>query len=131
MRKICGDTENNGLDLEKDFTLENSKDKHSKKVQLAFKSIREEKKPLFWTGKVEGLIKSSKHSKDEMETLLGLLTQRPGEFARRLDKLLRDYPDYSDEIVESFSTVADKVSTPVLLQTLRTSSTEIVKIYAQ
>lgn len=89
-----------------------------KKVQLAFKSIREEKKPLFWTGKVEGLIKSSKHSKDEMETLLGLLTQRPGEFARRLDKLLRDYPDYSDEIVESFSTVADKVSTPVLLQTL-------------
>lgn len=89
-----------------------------KKVQLAFKSIREEKKPLFWTGKVEGLIKSSKHNKDEMETLLGLLTQRPGEFARRLDKLLRDYPDYSDEIVESFSTVADKVSTPVLLQTL-------------
>lgn len=89
-----------------------------KKVQLAFKSIREEKKPLFWTGKVEGLIKSSKHNKDEMETLLGLLTQRPGEFARRLDKLLRDYPDYSDEIVESFSTVADKVSTLVLLQTL-------------
>lgn len=89
-----------------------------KKVQLAFKSIREEKKPLFWTGKVEGLIKSSKHSKDEMETLLGLLTQRPGEFTRRLDKLLRDYPDYADEIVESFSTVADKVSTPVLLQTL-------------
>lgn len=89
-----------------------------KKVQLAFKSIREEKKPLFWTGKVEGLIKSSKHNKDEMETLLGLLTQRPGEFARRLDKLLRDYSDYADEIVESFSTVAVKVSTPVLLQTL-------------
>lgn len=89
-----------------------------KKVQLAFKSIREEKKPLFWTGKVEGLIKSPKHNKDEMETLLGLLTQRPGEFARRLDKLLRDYPDYADEIVESFSTVANKVSTPVLLQTL-------------
>lgn len=89
-----------------------------KKVQLTFKSIREEKKPLFWTGKVEGLIKSPEHNKDEMETLLGLLTQRPGEFARRLDKLLRDYPDYSDEIVESFSTVADKVSTPVLLQTL-------------
>ena len=89
-----------------------------KKVQSAFKSIREEKKPLFWTGKVEGLIKSPKHNKDEMEMLLGLLTQRPGEFARRLDKLLRDYPDYTDEIVESFSTVADKVSTPVLLQTL-------------
>lgn len=53
-----------------------------------------------------------------METLLGLLTQRPGEFARRLDKLLRDYSDYADEIVESFSTVAVKVSTPVLLQTL-------------
>lgn len=89
-----------------------------KKVQSAFKSIREEKKPLFWTGKVEGLIKSQEHNKEEMKTLLGLLTQRPGEFARRLDKLLRDYPDYTDEIVESFSTVADKVNTPVLLQTL-------------
>ena len=30
----------------------------------------------------------------------------------------RDYTDYTDEIVESFSIVADKVSTPVLLQTL-------------
>lgn len=89
-----------------------------KKVQLAFKSLREEKKPLFWTGKVEELIKSSEHTKDEVEVLLRLLTQRPGEFARRLDKLLRDYHDYADEIVESFSTVADKVSTPVLLQTL-------------
>lgn len=89
-----------------------------KKVQLAFKSIREEKKPLFWTGKVEGLIKSPEHNKGEIETLLGLLMQRPGEFARRLDKLLRDYLDYTDEIVESFSTVADKVSTHVLLQTL-------------
>lgn len=89
-----------------------------KKVQLAFKSLREEKKPLFWTGRVEGLIKSTEHTKDEMKALLGLLTQRPGEFARRLDKLLRDYPDYKSEIVESFSTVADKVSTPVLLQAL-------------
>ena len=89
-----------------------------KKVQLVFKSLREEKKPLFWTGKVEDLIKSQEHNKDEMKVLLELLTQRPGEFARRLDKLLRDYPNYKSEIVESFSTVADKVSTPVLLQAL-------------
>lgn len=89
-----------------------------KKIQLAFKSLREEKKPLFWTGKVEGLIKSPEHNKDEMKVLLGLLAQRPGEFARRLDKLLRDYHNYKSEIVESFSTVADKVSTPVLLQAL-------------
>ena len=41
---------------------------------------------------------------------------RPGEFARRLDSLLRDYPSDSTFIIESFKNVANNISVPVLLQ---------------
>jgi hypothetical protein len=50
-----------------------------------------------------------------MEDAAEMLTQRPGEFARHLDKLLREDSNTS-YILEQFKTVADKVSTPVLLQ---------------
>lgn len=46
---------------------------------------------------------------------ISLLTLRPGEFARRLDYLLRSSND-SPEILRSFLAVADRVSTPVLIQ---------------
>lgn len=46
-----------------------------------------------------------------------LLVQRPGEFARRLDHLLRLAAD-RDEVLRSFAQVAPLVSTPVLLQAL-------------
>ncbi len=46
---------------------------------------------------------------------LAFLTRRPGEFARRLDHLLRTFPD-SEQVCHSFFSIADKVSTPVLLQ---------------
>lgn len=50
-----------------------------------------------------------------METAAKLLSERPGEFARQLDKLVRDSknPNY---IVNCFKDVANKISTPVLLQ---------------
>ena len=47
---------------------------------------------------------------------LGLLCQRPGDFARRLDHVLRTH-EHQDMIVDGFSGVARDVSTPVLLQT--------------
>ena len=46
---------------------------------------------------------------------VNLLKQRPGEFARRLDHLLRTNPEPS-RVLHSFFEVADRVSTPVLLQ---------------
>lgn len=93
--------------------------KQYKKVNLAFESIREEKKPLFWTGKVETFIHQNKEpSFTEMMNFLAVLMERPGEFARRLDKILREYPNYTSIIMEHFSIVAHKVSTPVLLQLL-------------
>lgn len=48
---------------------------------------------------------------------LTLLKTKPGEFARKLDKLLRDN-NSSYNIVEAFEQVVDKVSTPVLLQVI-------------
>lgn len=54
-------------------------------------------------------------SHSNMEGVAEMLKARPGEFARRLDKLLREAysPDY---VLTHFTEVADKVSTPVLLQ---------------
>ena len=40
--------------------------------------------------------------------------KRPGELARRLDQLLRE--TYKEPVIRSFASVAEKVSTPVLLQ---------------
>lgn len=46
-----------------------------------------------------------------------LLATRPGELARRLDHLLRNATD-THAVVNAFDTVADRISTPVLLQVL-------------
>lgn len=50
-------------------------------------------------------------------TAVDLLTTRPGEFARRLDQLLR-ITDDTYLVIETFGEVIDQVSTPVLLQVL-------------
>ncbi|WP_334072533.1 MULTISPECIES: TerD family protein [Paenibacillus] len=48
-------------------------------------------------------------------TLIDLLTQRPGELARRLDHLIRTAED-PEYVLLAFGEVVDQVSTPVLLQ---------------
>lgn len=49
--------------------------------------------------------------------LLTVLSQRPGEFARRVVELLRKTPGAKHEaVLSAFSDVVDKVSTPVLVQ---------------
>lgn len=53
--------------------------------------------------------------KDLFDILLKTLNSRPGEFARRLDHLLRTQ-DSPGEVIDCFAGVANKVSTPVLLQ---------------
>ncbi|MEO1525275.1 MAG: TerD family protein [Planctomycetota bacterium] len=49
------------------------------------------------------------------EATIGLLTQRPGDFGRRLDHVLRTHDD-ADKILDAFCRVAPKVSTRVLFQ---------------
>ena len=47
---------------------------------------------------------------------VGVLASRAGDFARRLDHVLRLDPPAQAEVVAAFAAVAEKVSTPVLLQ---------------
>lgn len=79
-------------------------------VNRAFYVLRNKKKPLMFAGKVQNAIACK-----DTKTAADLLQSRPGEFARWLDKLLRDAAD-SEYILNCFKEVAEEVSTPVLLQ---------------
>lgn len=82
------------------------------KVVEAFNTLRNLHKPLFLMGQIEEAIKNG-------QTIFAaqLLIKRPGDFARKLDKLLRDSSiQDKQEILEKFESIAEKVSTPVLLQ---------------
>lgn len=79
-------------------------------VNAAFNTLRNEKKPLMFAGKVQAAITAK-----DMREAATLLKARPGEFARQLDKLIRD-TDNPNYIVNCFKEVATKISTPVLLQ---------------
>lgn len=74
-----------------------------------FNKVRNQDKIEKFNGRVDKLFKEK-----NLHSLLDLLSKRPGEFARRLDLLLRTFQ--SVDIVSSFNKVIDKVSTPVLLQ---------------
>ena len=79
-------------------------------VNKAFDTLRNEKKPLMFGGQVQAAI-----LKKDMRTAATLLKERPGEFARQLDKVLRD-SDNANYILNCFKDVATSISTPVLLQ---------------
>ena len=83
--------------------------KHNKVVK-AFDTLRNDKKPH----SVKTDIHNAVVNKDT-KTAVKLLSAFPGEFARNLDKLLRDTKD-TDFVLKEFDKVADKVSVPVLLQ---------------
>ena len=76
----------------------------------AFDIIRNDKQFLTFNAKVEKAIDSR-----DITLAIELLKTRPGEFTRRIDKLLRESRDHQ-KITENFNEIADKVSTPVLLQ---------------
>lgn len=79
-------------------------------VNAAFNTLRNEKKPLMFAGKVQNAITAK-----DMRKAADLLKARPGEFARQLDKLVRD-ADNPNYVVNCFKDVAKDISTPVLLQ---------------
>lgn len=81
-------------------------------VRLAFDFIRNDEKPLFFGGKVQKLL-----NEGAMQAAADKLKTRPGEFARLLDKLLRDSrSEDRNYIIDLFKQCADKVSAPVLWQ---------------
>ncbi len=75
----------------------------------AFKAIRNEKVQTF-NGKVEAALQ------DDVSEAVSLLVTRPGDFARRLDHVLRMSEGKRAAFAKKFLGVADKVSTTVLLQ---------------
>lgn len=81
-----------------------------KNVNKAFDTLRNDKKPLMFGGKVQAAI-----LRKDMKAAADLLKSRPGEFARQLDKVLRD-SDNPAYILECFKSVAVEISAPVLLQ---------------
>ena len=82
------------------------------RVVKSFKVLRNEQKPVMFAGRVEESIKCGESG---VMAAASMLVNRPGEFARRLDKLIRDCKN-ADPILDMFESVADKVSTTVLLQ---------------
>lgn len=84
-----------------------------KEVISSFSNLRQGDKPLFFGGKVSEAIK-----KGNVVEATAMLIKRPGEFARHLDKLLRD-TDKTNYVLNLFSSVADQVSIPILLNLIQ------------
>lgn len=81
-----------------------------KNVNNSFNTLRNEHKPLMFGGKVQNAILAK-----DMRTAANLLKTRPGEFARQLDKVIRD-SDNVNYVLNCFKEIAVEISTPVLLQ---------------
>lgn len=81
------------------------------RADACFYRIRSDWDIETYNSKVEFFIENA-----DYESLLPLLQQRPGVFARRLDHILRISFDRKELIVKSFKQIADKLTTPTLLQ---------------
>ncbi|WHY88350.1 TerD family protein [Neobacillus novalis] len=83
-----------------------------KNVNRAFDIIRNNIPFTTFGGRVEGALLDR-----DLATAVSLLKTRPGEFARRLDHLLRISEDVVP-VINEFGAVVNAVATPVLLQVL-------------
>lgn len=87
-------------------------ERYTKAVQ-AFGVIRNNGKVQSFAGKVDAAVASG-----DVNAVVSLLKKRPGEFARRLDFLLRTFDKDADRkaVIMGFASVAKDVSSTVLLQ---------------
>ena len=90
-----------------------AKNEHYTKVVQAFGVIRNDGKIQSFAGKVDAAVASG-----DVNAVVSLLKKRPGEFARRIDFLLRTFDKDSDRktVIIGFASVAKDVSSTVLLQ---------------
>lgn len=86
---------------------------YAPKVNAIARKVRENKPIHTFNGKVEKAMETK-----DYRGAVALLTNRPGEFARRLDEILRKSNLGSGSVIDSFLEVAPKVPTKVLLQIL-------------
>ena len=84
-------------------------------VALAFYNLRNNVRVETFNSRVEQAVRSN-----NVRAAVTVLSERPGEFARRLNQLLEADISKEDQklVVRTFAEVANKVSTPVLLQVL-------------
>ena len=90
-----------------------AKNERYTKVVQAFGIIRNDGKIQSFGGKVDAAIVSG-----DVTTVVSLLKKRPGEFARRIDFLLRTFDKKKKKkaVIMGFASVAKDVSSTVLLQ---------------
>jgi stress response protein SCP2 len=95
------------------------------KAYTAFWKLRNQWRPGVpkietFNSKIEALVGGNAVETREVNVLkaVALLSKRPGDFARRLDSLLRFNQAKGTRVVEAFAKVAEEVSTPVLLQVM-------------
>lgn len=90
-----------------------AKNERYTKVVQAFDVIRNDGKIQSFAGRVDAAVASG-----DVNTVVSLLKKRPGEFARRIDFLLRTFDKDADRkaVIMGFAFVAKDVSSTVLLQ---------------
>lgn len=90
-----------------------AKNERYTKIVQAFGVIRNDGKIQSFAGKVDAAIASG-----DVNTVVSLLKKRPGEFARRIDFLLRTFDKDADRktVIMGFASVAKDISSTVLLQ---------------
>lgn len=90
-----------------------AKNKRYTKVVQAFGIIRNDGKIQSFAGRVDAAVASG-----DVNTVVSLLKKRPGEFARRIDFLLRTFNKDADRkaVIMGFASIAKDVSSTVLLQ---------------
>lgn len=90
-----------------------AKNKCYTKVVQAFGIIRNDGKIQSFAGRVDAVVASG-----DVNTVVSLLKKRPGEFARRIDFLLRTFNKDADRkaVIMGFASIAKDVSSTVLLQ---------------
>jgi len=90
------------------------------KAAAAFSTLRNDERSIkTFAARVESAIAGINKTNDQksFDELMSILSERPGEFARRLDFLLRNYNN--DRVLETFKTnIVSKVSSKVLIELL-------------
>lgn len=83
----------------------------SPKLYQIAKKFRNNEKIVTFNSRVHKALREK-----DVQVAIDLLVQRPGEFARRFDHLLRLHPTKQDVVINAFKSIADELNTRILLQ---------------
>ena len=84
---------------------------YSKGLFAIAKKVRNNEKIATFNSKLQAAFDTKDYAK-----IIELVQDRPGEFARKLDLILRDYPEKDSITCRIFKGIVDKINTRTLLQ---------------